>query len=138
MYGIDTAAEARKMAEDQRDNLAKALLREQTPTIQTLSQMENQVHFWQGVADLYTGYEARVEALRKNEITGARAAYAKLHFIASRLQRGPDDTWSGRGNDDRRSYWDGITDAAGELMTVVDREADNAFVEGGLEDAGVE
>ena len=70
---------------------------------------------WQQAAGAYGVYKLVCDATVRDEWGVDEKEEACLHYLRSHMMRmllnGPDDTWSGRGNDARRAYHDGVREA---------------------------
>ena len=68
----------------------------------------NEIRVWTGIADTLIAWESFCADVAEHFDAGSPEMFiAKYDWIAQHATQSPDDTWSGRGNDGRRSYEDG-------------------------------
>lgn len=107
MFGIATATQANEVLEAHR---AKAYKPEQAyDWALDLAKLE-------GTVEVFDQIEAVVAYQTEKGKTAQEVATAAMVELVSILSRGADDTWSGRGNDLKRSRFDGRCEAARNLM----------------------
>lgn len=129
MYGIKTAADATEMLQNQINNLGEAAGHAWASPFGNIdfADLSGKIAYWRGVAETLTAYERFVTGMAERGISGPQAIFSKMSFLASRAAYGGDDTWSGRGNVERRRHFDGVRETIRDLIYEVDAEAAEAF-----------
>ena len=80
-----------------------------------LAKLEGMAHVFQNVEDAETVMTERGD-------DRDRIDYVVMATLVTELEGGAGDTWSGRGNDRRRSYFDGVCEAARTVRSRIERE----------------
>lgn len=65
------------------------------------------------------GYRNTVYVIHRMVAAGGVTAFDVMTALMSLVLAGPDDTWSGRGNDARRAGFEGVLEAAGEIKEML-------------------
>lgn len=117
MFGVDTLAKAQKQLEDHKNRTYKP----------------EQAYDWairlaeyEGMVEMFTILDQIEAHGRKKGVSEDRIAFHLLEEIVNRLALGADDTWSGRGNERKRAYFDGVREAAREARYGIKRMFDAA------------
>lgn len=128
MFGIKTAAQAFDMLKDQKRKLIEFTTEGQDHRI---TEAANAVQFWTGVATALGDWE---ETLAKSSERAVEREWDATRLLVVRMQRltdmalqASDDTWSGRGNDARRSFLDGRREALDQIHWDLKAQADAIF-----------
>jgi hypothetical protein len=112
MYGITTAAAALEYLEE---------FKAKTVAPADSYDFGLSLARWEGYAHVLTRVEAIEIGAKNAGADDARIAFIAMREIAGILANGADDTWSGRGNERRRSYFDGMTEGARAIMGRLDQ-----------------
>jgi len=118
MFGITTLAEARERYED---------LKAKTVDPSRLNNYMLSMAEAEGAIEVFASIERLEEQGREAGASEERIVFYALREIANILIRGSDDTYSGRGNDQRRAHFDGKREAARELEYRLTRRFNELF-----------
>lgn len=128
MYRIRTAAQSLEMLKDQQHELIKVTTENQ---LHRIADATNAVYFWQGVANILAEWEENVATISERAVERhwdrTRILVVQQQRLADLLLRSTDDSWSGRGNDARRSYADGRREALEQIAQDLKSDADAIF-----------
>lgn len=127
---VDTAAKMSRRADTSvanvhafRASFAEYLTRENTwVSTDELSNRTNALASAKGAAEAWTIVQMLLERcadIDTDLMLDDVDAVIKNH-LTRKLLRGADDTWSGRGNDAKRSEFDGFREAAERIMDMLD------------------
>ena len=101
--------DAERRIEDRKRDLAKHLTNSEIPVDgRTIAREANMIAYDEGIARV----ASMMVSARKRELSAGEIKTALLDILA----RGADDNWSGRGNDVRRSYHDGMLDTINTVL----------------------
>lgn len=127
MYGIKTLAQAEAALADAQFCLVEAA----SKGTHRLADRVADVEEWRGVVSVFAEWERGLEYLRSelsDDMSGKdrrqRVELEKWKLLTRMALRGADDSWSGRGNDAKRSFHDGRLKALSHLETKLSYDED--------------
>jgi hypothetical protein len=112
MYGIKTAKDAEAMLA----SCQEALIAAATESTHRLADRVADVEEWRGILSVMAEWERGLEWMAEH-VEADRIQLEKWKLITRMALRGADDSWSGRGNDAKRSFHDGRLKALSRLET---------------------
>lgn len=113
MFGIATLAQA----QEHYDTLAAKTFEPRQAYDYSLDLAEAE-----GALDTFTIVESVRQGLTAKGWSQERILYGVMNAIARELEKGADDTWSGRGNEQKRAKFDGKREAARNIRYIVEAE----------------
>lgn len=119
MFNINTAAAALEAL----DELDTQLRDGKVEPDQLNAYVLRRAEAW-GVAHMFTRVEQAEKWATEHGADAKGVATAALAEVLDVLLEGPDDTWSGRGNDVRRAQYDGVRQAGKEIRRRLARTLD--------------
>lgn len=125
MFGIRNAAQAREALAKAEAEVVKVA---QSGDLRELDSAANQVAFWHGYAAMLADVELYGAQADSSGVEGLQKQFALMQHVAEILAGGPDDGWSGRGNDARRARFDGAREAAKVAIKAIQLDAEAAVL----------
>jgi hypothetical protein len=115
MMTVKTVHEAEKNLQAANERLENAVRDGQRAG--SITDYLNEVAEAQGALTVVAEYEEVLDYTQDaDEFDPVKANLAVIETLTRIVLRGADDTWSGRGNDARRAYFDGVRETADDLL----------------------